>query len=342
MRVSEIGEFGLIELLARELGLSYPPAAGAQRRDGLIVDIGDDAVISRSQAGGLIWTTDTLVAGVHFLPGRTAWRDTGWKALAVNVSDVAAMGGRPDLALVTLALPDDFLVEDALDLYRGLAAAAQRYGVSLGGGDVVRSPVFSITVALSGWAATSDRGEPLVMTRDAARLGDIVAVSGEIGDSAGGLQLLATGDAFAAAAAQRLRAAHERPEPPLDLGGRAAAAGVRCAIDVSDGLVQDLGHVVRASGVGIRVEAARLPLSAALQERLPGQAAGLALSGGEDYQLVLIGRRPAIESLLADDETRLTEIGEVVHYEPPRVAVVDENGREVPLGRAGWDHLAGG
>src|SRR5688572_24095618 len=108
MLVSEIGEFELIRLLTRELDLDYPPPKGATRRSGLLVDIGDDAVVTDRRDGALIWTTDTMVAGVHFLPGQTSWESVGWKALAVNLSDVAAMGGRPHLALVTLALPGDF------------------------------------------------------------------------------------------------------------------------------------------------------------------------------------------------------------------------------------------
>jgi len=339
VRVSEIGEFGLIHLLAQELGVEYPPKRGGLVPAGLIVGLGDDALVSARREGALIWTTDTLVAGVHFLP-ETAWGDVGWKALAVNLSDVAAMGGAPHLALVTLMLPDDFRVEDAVALYRGLKEAADAFGVTIGGGDVVRAPVFAVSVALSGWAVSSRLGEPRVMTRSAARLGDVVAVSGSLGDSAAGLRLRREGTSFRTKASRLLRAAHERPQPRIALGQAAVRAGVRCAIDVSDGLVQDLGHVARASGVGIRVDANRVPTSAALRGAFPSQALGFALSGGEDYELVLIASRPVIESLIGAVDTPLTEIGEVVQYDEPRVAVADETGREIPLARGGWDHFA--
>ena len=339
MRVSEIGEFGLIKLLAAEFGIEYPPSRAATRR-GLLVDLGDDAVVTRRNDGALIWTTDTLVAGEHFLPERTPWESAGWKALAVNLSDIAAMGGTPHLALVTLALPPDFCVEDAQALYAGLRQAADVYGVTLGGGDIVRAPVFSITVALSGWASLSPTGEPRVLARTAARVGDVVAVTGSLGDSAGGLRLLGEGAAFDRTEQAVLREAHERPRPPVHCGLLAVRAGVRCGIDISDGLVQDLGHIARASGAGIRIDAARLPVSDALRELYPGYAAGLALTGGEDYQLALVGARAAIEALLEAGECDLTEIGEVVPYDEPRVAVVDETGREIPLGSGGWDHFA--
>ena len=338
MRVSEVGEFELIRLLTAEAGIAYPPTRESGQ-EGMLVGLGDDAVVTARHDGAMIWTTDTMVADVHFLPGRTAWQDVGWKALAVNVSDVAAMGGTPYLALITLALPPDFEVENGQALYRGLAEAAAAYGVTLGGGDIVRAPVFSITVALSGWAATDDTGEPIVMTRNAAHNGDVVAVTGTLGDSAAGLQLIQDNEAADTDAKRCLRLRHERPTPRVELGTFAVQHGVRCAIDVSDGLVQDLGHIATASGVAIRVDALRLPLGDELCEVYPGRAAGFALRGGEDYELILIGKRAAIESLVGATDTPIMLIGEVVSDETVHVGVVDETGREIPLGPGGWDHF---
>jgi thiamine-monophosphate kinase len=339
-RVSEIGEFPLICLLARELGVEYPPAPGSRRQANLLVGLGDDAVVTQRREGALVWTTDTMVAGVHFLPEKTAWQDVGWKALAVNLSDIAAMGAAPYLALVTLMLPEDAVVEDAVALYKGLAEAARAFDVTVGGGDIVRAPVFAVTVALAGWADQPRLGLPRAMTRDAARPGDVVAVSGAVGDSAGGLRLLQAGDAFKRKASRALRAAHERPQPRIALGREAVGAGVRCAIDVSDGLVQDLGHIAQASGVTIRIDANRVPLSEALHAAFPAEALGLALTGGEDYELVLIASQPVIDHLIATSKTPLFEIGEVVASDGPRVAVVDETGRDIPIRAGGWDHFA--
>lgn len=341
MLVSEIGEFGLIRLLTREFGIDYPPSPSVRARPGLLVDLGDDALVSLEPGGGLIWTTDTLVAGVHFLPERCSWSDVGWKALAVNVSDVAAMGGTPHLALVTLCLPADFRVEDALELYRGLHEAAGCFETVLGGGDIVRGPVFVITVALSGRAALSAAGEARVMTRSAARPGDAVAVTGSLGDSAGGLQLLLDGARGEGdGKAKKLLGAYHRPRPRVALAGEAVRAGVRCAIDISDGLVQDLGHIATASRVAIRVELNRVPISKELHALFPGRAAGMALRGGEDYELALIAPPAVLEGLITGADTPVTLIGEVLAAEEPRVVVVDESGREVPLTSGGWDHFA--
>lgn len=344
MLVSEIGEFGLIEVLSREIGVPYPPVRGSMPRHGLMVDIGDDAVVSQRRDGALIWTTDTMVAGGHFLPGVTSWESAGWKALAVNLSDIAAMGGTPHLALVTLALPADFGVEDATALYRGLQQCAAAYDVTIGGGDIVRSPVFSVTVALAGWAYQPQVGDAQVMTRSRAQVGDIVAVTGELGRAAAGLRLLIErfGIEENAAAAERLRHAQERPIPRIQIGKAAVRNGIRCAIDVSDGLVQDLRHIVRASNAGIRIDANRIPVGADLHDVFPGRGLGFALAGGEDYELVLVGARGAIEDLMSATDVPITEIGEVVHFREPRLAVIDEAGRELPMGAApgGWDHFA--
>jgi thiamine-monophosphate kinase len=338
VRVTEIGEFGLIRELAAEFGIEYPPRPGG-RQPGFAVGLGDDALVGERRDGAPVWTTDTLVEGVHFRRAWASWEDVGWKALAVNVSDIGAMGATPDAALVTLCLPDDAQVDDLRSLYRGMVQAAEAWGVRLGGGDLVRSPVFVITLALSGWAPLSATGMPLALTRSAARPGHAVAVTGTLGDSAAGLELLQRHGAPASATERRLMERHLRPRPPLGVARKAIEAGLRCAIDISDGLAQDMGHVARASAVGIRVEAARIPLSEALRKSYGARALGLALGGGEDYELALIGPRPALEALRSASGDPLTEIGEVLDYDGPRVAVVDENGREVAVGVGGWEHF---
>ena len=339
MKVFEVGEFGLIELLAREFGIEYPPKRG-HAMPGLLVALGDDAVVTERRDGAAIWTTDTMVSGEHFRPEDGAWPDVGWKALASNVSDIAAMGGKPHLALVTLLVPSDFCVEDAVALYRGLHECATAFGVTLGGGDIVRSPVFAVTVALSGWAYCPHLGQPLVLRRDTARPGDLVAVTGTPGDSAGGLKLLLSSAKATSEAQKRLIAAHVRPMPRVALGEAAVKDGLRCGIDVSDGLVQDLGHIAKASNAGIVVDATKVPLSKALRSVWPEQALELALSGGEDYELAIVGPRAAMERYVAASDNAVTVIGEVVAADTPSVRVLDAEGNEIELARRGWNHFA--
>lgn len=324
--VSEIGEFGLIERLTGILGPEASPD--------LIVGIGDDAAVWRAGDQFLIATTDTLVEGVHFLAAVAPWTDVGWKALAVNVSDIGAMGGEPLFALVTLALPPETAVEDMGALYCGLNGCAGQYGITVAGGDVVSAPQVSVNVALLGRAQVRD-GEPLLLLRREAKEGDAIAVSGTLGDSAGGLRALRQG----LGPDQGLVSAHLRPRPALALGQEAAAAGVRCGIDVSDGLLQDIGHLCEASGVGALVRADAVPVSDALRSAYPRDALQLACTGGEDYQLILTGR----SELLRQVETRagvpLSFIGEIVKDAGRRVRLLDAGGVEVYFGTPGWDHL---
>ena len=325
MNVSDLGEFGLIERLTGML-----PAEGSPD---LIVGIGDDAAVWRAGSEYLIATTDTMVEGVHFVAGQAPWADVGWKALAVNVSDIAAMGGTPLFALVTLALPPEMPVDDVEVLYAGVAECAREYGVTVAGGDVVRAPQTSITVALAGKAERRD-AKPLLLRRDAARPGDIIAVTGTLGDSAAGLQRLREG----APADEPLARRHLWPRPPLAAAGMAAKIGVACAIDVSDGLLLDIGHVCQRSRVGAVIRAADIPLSVELRATYPGDALRLACTGGEDYELVLVAAHHLVEALMPIiGLVQLTSIGEIVDDPDRRLRLLDGAGHEVNFDHAGWD-----
>lgn len=329
MDVSDLGEFGLIERLRAAL-----PAVPSDR---LIVGAGDDAAVWRSGRGYTIATTDTMVAGVHFLPGAVDWRDVGWKALAANISDVAAMGGAPAFALVTLCLPPDTPVDAVDALYAGLRECAEAYGVTIAGGDIVSAPVFAITVALAGDAALDARGAPLLLRRNAAQRADIVAVTGALGGSAGGLRALIEGTP-ATDATRRLIARHMRPQPRVDAGRAAIECGIACAIDISDGLAQDLGHICEASRVAAELRLACIPLDSDLAAAYPEDAVTMAATGGEDYELLLVGAEGAIARASAVLPVPLTVVGRIVEG-VPCVRVLDAGGAEVTLAASGWDHL---
>ncbi len=333
MDVRDLGEFGLIERLRRGLSATV----GGR----LIVGIGDDAAVWRDGTGYTIATTDTMVAGVHFVPGAVSWRDVGWKALAVNVSDVAAMGGAPAYALVTLCLPPDTGVSVVDAVYAGLRECAEEYGVTVAGGDVVASPVFAITVALAGSAAVAEDGAPALLRRDGARPGDLVAVSGPLGGSAGGVRVLEEG-AGESAAARALVERHMRPRPRVDVGRAAVDAGIRCGMDISDGLVQDLGHICGASALGAEIRFDRIPIDRSLAQQYPDDAREMAAAGGEDYELLLVAREDVLRRAESRLAAPLTIVGRMLDAAGRRVRVVGAGGRGVRLSRRGWDHLAGG
>jgi thiamine-monophosphate kinase len=324
VRVSDLGEFGLIRRLSLMIQNQVPD---------LVVGIGDDCAVWQSGSDYVLATTDTLVEGVHFEEGTTPWRDVGWKALATNVSDVAAMGGSPLFALVTLCLPSTTEVSQVDELYEGIQECASSFGVAIVGGDIVSAPHVVVTVALMGRAQMRD-GIPLLMRRSSAKAGDVVAVTGTLGDSAAGLRRLREGSG----AADGLAQAHVRPDPPLAVAQEAARLGVRCAIDVSDGLLQDVGHISEASKVGVDLRADDIPISEEVRSLFPAEALGMACSGGEDYQIVFAGGSGVIAALMELRPGMITIIGRVTDR-VSEVRLLDRTGEEIDMSGDGWDHF---
>ena len=331
MLVSAI-EFDLIDIIrARCVAL----------RSDVRVGIGDDgAVLAPPQAHEIVAVTDTLVAGVHFPPD-TKPEDIGWKALAVNLSDIAAMGATPAWALLALTLPssDRDVVARFAD---GFGSLAGQFGVALVGGDTTRGP-FAVTVSVIGFVAP---GRALL--RSGARVGDSVCVTGTLGDAAGRLRLLAADSRRDGNVMQlpdevvaTLRSRLDRPMPRLAAGAVLRGVASSC-IDISDGLLADLGHVASASGVAIEIDAASLPASPALLQAFDAAARiGLQAAGGDDYELaftVAMSNEAAVLRDLAKSGCGATRIGRVV--EGSGVWLLDANGGEIALSRRGWEHFA--
>ena len=312
------GEFALIDRFTR--GMRGPGEA-------VVLGIGDDAAVLRPPPGqDLVATVDAVVEGVHFGAG-FAPEDVGYKALAVNLSDVAAMGARPLWALSALATPREADRGRLARIGRGLASCARRFGVSVVGGNVTAARELSLTVTVVG---AVPRGRALL--RSGARAGDLVLVSGTLGDAALGL---------AAGAAAPLLRRQRRPTPRVALG-RALSGIARAAIDVSDGFLQDLSHLCEASRVAARVELEDLPLSGPYRAAVAGRRDPFeaAASGGEDYELVLAvppERLGAALERARECRTRLTVVGRL---EPGRgVRVVKRGGGSYRPRSAGHDHL---
>jgi thiamine-monophosphate kinase len=312
------GEFDLIARIRARV---------ATRAD-VVLGIGDDAALLAPPPGRqLVVTADTLNDGVHF-PRGTSPADVGWKALAVNLSDLASMGAEPAWCTLSLSLPqsDPAWIEGFLDGFLDLAG---QHGIALVGGDTTRGPL-SIAVTAMGLV------EPgRALRRDGARVGDEVWVTGTLGDAAGGLALLGREPVPA------LRARLDRPTPRVDAGRVLAGIATAC-VDVSDGLLADLGHVCARSHVAAHIDVDALPASAALREAF-GEADRIALqaSGGDDYELCFTAPADAgadIGAVSAQLGLRFTRIGRIVAGEG--VHPVDAKSQPWSSPRRGYDHFA--
>ena len=324
-------EFRLIDRLRERTALA---------RDDVRLGIGDDAALLAVPAGQeLAVAIDTMVEGVHFLRD-TAPADLGWKALAVNLSDLAAMGASPAWALLALTLPsaDSAVAMHAFvdGLADGFAALARPHRLALVGGDTTRGPL-TLSVAVHGFVP---QGQAL--RRSGAQIGDAILVTGTLGDAAAGLHLLQhPGTDVAAGPREELIRRLHRPTPRLEAGIALRGQASAC-IDVSDGLLADLAHICAASGVGAELDAAALPRSPALLALFDAEAArDFALGGGDDYELcftVPAEHLTAVQRAFAQLETSATVIGRIVAGDGVRVRAAD--GTWLPPQRTGWEHFA--
>jgi thiamine-monophosphate kinase len=322
------GEGALIERIARRVGQASLPDAFR-----LVLGIGDDTAALQIGEQTLLWTADMLLEGIHF---RLDWIDPaslGWKSLAVNLSDIAAMGGTPVGALLSLALPAERTGAWLDAFVDGLAECARAYGVALLGGDTNRAEQVVIDVSVLGVVA----GRPV--PRSGAQAGDWLLVSGALGGSRAGLYALMAGEASAIDLTP-----HFRPIPRLQVGARARELGATAMMDISDGLAADLPKLLRASGVGAVIYAAQVPVHPAAAHW--AQAHGLdpvafAIAGGEDYELLIAAPPPVAQQLLecvpAEAGVPLTHIGEVIAAQEVWLQRADR-GRE-SFAITGWDHF---
>lgn len=297
-------EFELIERVRGALG----------SQGDLEVGPGDDAAVV-DLSGPVVVSVDSMVEGVHFPADWPDPEDLACRALAGALSDLAAMAADPRTTLIAIGLPAGRTIGFEEGLADAMVAAARRFGVSLAGGDIVRSPNLFISVTVIG--ALPEGRSPI--TRSGARPGDLVAVTGRLGGSAAGLEL-ATGSELPVLEPEMrdaLMARYLRPVPLNSLGSALGAIGPTAMVDVSDGLVADLGHLAEASGVAIDLDADAVPAEQGVDvvARATGrEALDLVLGGGEDYELAMTLDRedlPAIEQIAGSRETQLTVIGEV-------------------------------
>jgi thiamine-monophosphate kinase len=311
--VAELGEFGLITRITAGRGL--PPAT--------FLGPGDDAAVLAAADGRVVVTTDMLVEGVHFRLDWSTPHQVGRKAIAASLADVVAMGAVPTALVVGLAVPGNTPVSTVDGLVAGMWEEAGRVGAGIVGGDVVSSAEIVVSVTALG-----DLQGRAPVTRSGAQAGDVLGLCGRLGWSAAGLAVLRRGFRSPLAVV----GAHRVPEPPYGAGPQAAAAGATAMIDVSDGLLADAGHLAAASGVGIDIDSATVPIASRLVEVASALGADVqhwVLTGGEDH--ALLASFPAEIALPAG----WTVLGVVAEGHGVTV-----DGRPYDVLPAGWEHFS--
>ncbi|GAA2334382.1 thiamine-phosphate kinase [Dactylosporangium salmoneum] len=317
--VATAGEFGLISRVTARLGAASPS---------VLLGPGDDGAIVAAPDARVVASTDVLVDGRHFRRDWSSARDVGHRAAAANLADIAAMGARPTALLVALCTPANLQISWVEELADGLAAEAAKIGATVVGGDMSASPTLTIAVTALG---DLEGRAPLV--RSGARPGDVVAVAGRIGHAAAGYTILSRGFR----SPKLLVDAHRRPDVPYHLGPIAARMGATSMIDVSDGLLADLGHIATASGVGIDLRREAFTVPEAMRDAATALGVdpyGWILAGGDDHALA--ATFPADTELPADWLVVGSVVAASMFTSGDGVTV---DGRRYTGGAPGWDHF---
>lgn len=326
MRLSRLGEFGLIDRIRRQVAVSR----------GVRLGIGDDAAWVDHPQGSSLVTADLLIEGIHFDLKWTSLADLGYKSLAVNLSDIAAMGGTPAYVMLSLGIPANFDTDKIDKLYRGINGLAKKHGVTIVGGDTNAAGSLLISVCLIGHPPKKP------ISRSGAHVGDDIYVTGTLGDAALALNLLRHKRRPQSRAEAHLLKRLHRPTPRLAAGALLAQRNLATAmIDVSDGLIQDLSHICQASGVGANIQQKKLPLSSAFLALAGKIGMRHALSGGDDYELLFCAapeQRKRIETLGKQAGVPISRIG-TCKPAANGIRVIDTAGTEVAVKAQGHDHF---
>ena len=316
----DISEDELITAIGRELSGTGPD---------VLVPVGDDAAVVRGGTGDLVLTTDALVEGTHFDRATSTPRDIGYKAIAVSLSDITAMAGSPRYALCALTLSDDVDAGWAMELFGGMREASDEFACTLVGGNLARGSEVTVVITVTGEVAPG-----AAVRRSGAEPGDLVVVTGALGGAAAGRRLARRGAPWTEDELDAIHR-HERPVPRVGEAPVLARNGVTAMIDVSDGLTRDLVRICEASGVGVRLDLAKVPAH-------PAAAEGEVLGGGEDYELLATMPSAAAAAEAARElaevfATSLTAIGTIAEE---GLQTIDDTGVTHPLEPTGWDHFA--
>lgn len=335
--VKDLGEFGLIDRIHKlidEEGMQTP---------GVTLSIGDDTAAIKPRAGyELLVTCDCLVEGRHYLPKRINSRDLGRRAMAVNISDIGAMGGLPLYSLISLGLSEDTLIADVESMYRGFLEELNPFQASIVGGNITKTEgIRFIDITLVGEV---EQGK--LMLRSSAEVGDAVMVTGYPGQAIAGLQLLRRSDSPQDVQAHPLVRAYNTPKHRAREGHAIAHSGyARAMIDTSDGLLADLSHICEESGVGVEIFESQLPLSEALvheAEKMKMNPYDMVFSDSDDYELIFTcatGNIPRLRSIIASiSDIPVSEIGRITEAKE-KIQIISPDGSKQPVKPSGWDHF---
>ena len=305
------------------------------KQKNILRNIGDDAAVFSNFSETSVFATDSMVDGVHFHSNNSEWIDIGWKCAISNLSDIAAMGAVPDYALVTIGISKKFPKDKYLEFSKGINEALSTFDCEVIGGDIVGSKNIFISIAIIGHI----KGKSF-LSRNTAQPGDVVYVTGELGGSAGGLDLLLKGEKIKDTYSKSLINKHFRPYPRLDISQSIINEKISCAMDISDGLYTDLGKISIESNVDIKIFLDQVPIDQNLSIFTPEKQIQFSLHGGEDYELIIIGNIDKISSFNKQFNQKGKIIGEIVQKSSePKITILDENKNIYKINHHGWDHL---
>lgn len=332
MKISEIGEFELINRIKKQIQQCNTPTRSTA--EDIIIDIGDDAAAWKNRGSIQLATTDVMVESVHFDLNYTDWYSLGYKAIAVNLSDIASMGGIPQYALISLSIPEYTETEDITELYNGMINICNIYGVKITGGNISLSSKITINVFLTGYST-----DKMVMTRDSATPGQKIAVTGYTGLSMAGMTILKNRLQVDNESLALFKKCHLQPEPRIEEGQILKKAGVKTAIDISDGLIADLKHICESSKVSAKINLQSIPLHPLLQKYFKEKALDMALNGGEDYEIIFVAPEAKINNIKNILKCPLHIIGETGILPPGEIEFTGNQGTITEIKSSGWDHF---
>jgi thiamine-monophosphate kinase len=329
--ISSISEFELIERLNN---IIVANSSSNFSSENIILGIGDDAAVVTHTGKKEVVTTDTMVENTHFVYETVDFRDLGWKSLATNYSDIAAMGCTPFYSVVNLGLRPTQKISDIEDIYKGLCDLTNEMGGAIIGGDIVKSDTFFISITVTGFSENDN-----ILTRNGAQVGDYIFVTGHLGCSKAGLEIiLNTPERIDLNENIHFMKSHTRPTPRVKEGLELSNAGITTAMDISDGLLNDLKKMCDSSKVGANIFIESLPADDHLKNRYPEKWDEMVISGGEDYELLFTANTEMIFNLNDFSNSELISIGKITERNSG-LRILDSHGNLKTYSETGWDHF---